>query len=47
VRLVQKPDEYARLSKGARKRYEEEQNWQVAGRQVMKRLEEAAASRRN
>ena len=43
TKLVRNPDEYNRLSLGARKRYEEEQNWQVAGRRVMKLLEEVVA----
>jgi glycosyltransferase involved in cell wall biosynthesis len=47
TRLVQNPDKYARLSAGARQRYDREQNWQVAGKAVMKLMEEAAASRRN
>jgi glycosyltransferase involved in cell wall biosynthesis len=47
VKLARNQDEYARLSLGARKRYEEEQNWQVAGQRVMKMLEEATTSRRN
>jgi glycosyltransferase involved in cell wall biosynthesis len=46
-RLVQNPDEYARLSAGARLRYDREQNWKVAGKAVMKIMEEVAASRRN
>jgi glycosyltransferase involved in cell wall biosynthesis len=47
ARLAQSPEEYARLSLGARKRYEQEQNWHVAGQRVMRVLEEVAASRRN
>ena len=47
TKLFQNPEEYARLSLGARRRYEQEQNWNVAGRRVMKVLEQAAASRRN
>ncbi len=47
TRLARSPDEYARLSLGARNRYEQEQNWLVAGRRVMRILEEAAVSRRN
>jgi glycosyltransferase involved in cell wall biosynthesis len=47
MELARNPGEYARLSAGARQRYEQEQNWQVAGRRVMKAMEEAAASRRN
>jgi len=43
TKLVRCPGEYTRLSVGARKRYEEEQNWEVAGRRVMKILEEVAA----
>ena len=47
IKLVRNRDEYARLSLGARRRYEREQNWQVAGQRVMKILEEAATSRQN
>jgi glycosyltransferase involved in cell wall biosynthesis len=47
TRLVRNPEEYTRLSAGARKRYEDEQNWEVAGRRVMKILEEVTALRRN
>lgn len=47
TKLVRNPGEYTRLSLGARKRYEEEQNWEVAGRRIMRILEEAAALPRN
>ena len=40
ARLVRNPSEYTRLSVGARRRYEEEQNWSVAGARVMKSLDE-------
>jgi len=46
-RLARKPDEYTRLSIGARQRYEAEQNWQVAGQRIMKILEDVVASRKN
>jgi glycosyltransferase involved in cell wall biosynthesis len=45
--LLKSPDHYTRLSAGARKRYEEEQNWDVAGKRMMAVLEEAVASRGN
>ena len=41
--LVRNPAEYVRLSAGARRRYEEEQNWRVAGKRIMKALEEVVA----
>lgn len=47
ARLVRNPREYTRLSAGARKRYEEEQNWQVAGKRVMQILNEVVASHRH
>ena len=47
VRLVQNPEEYARLSIGARDRYEREQNWEAAGKRVMQVLGEVVASRRH
>jgi glycosyltransferase involved in cell wall biosynthesis len=47
LRLVQNPEEYTRLSIGARDRYEREQNWEAAGKRVMNVLEEVVASCRN
>lgn len=46
VRWVRNPHEYAGLSVGARRRYEQEQNWEVAGSRVMKVLEQVVASYR-
>jgi glycosyltransferase involved in cell wall biosynthesis len=46
TKLIRNPDKYRLLAVGARKRYEEEQNWDVAGRRVMQIVEQAA-SRRN
>ncbi len=47
TRLVRNPGEYLRLSSGARQRYEREQNWQSAGKQMIRVLDEIVASRRN
>jgi glycosyltransferase involved in cell wall biosynthesis len=47
TKLVHNPLEYTRLSLGARRRYEEEQNWDVAGKRVMRILQSVCASRRN
>jgi glycosyltransferase involved in cell wall biosynthesis len=41
--LFRNPEGYRRLSVGARHRYESEQNWEVAGKRVMKILEEVVA----
>lgn len=47
TRLVRNPGEYVRLSFGARQRYEREQNWQSAGKQMIRVLDEIAASHRS
>jgi glycosyltransferase involved in cell wall biosynthesis len=46
LRLVRNPGEYTRLSIGARNRYEQEQNWDAAGKRVMQVLEEVVAASR-
>ena len=45
-RLVHNPDEYKRLSIGARTRYDQEQNWEVAGKRVMRKLETIMSEQR-
>jgi glycosyltransferase involved in cell wall biosynthesis len=45
TRLLQNPDDYRRLSAGARDRYDREQNWGVVGKRVMQILQEIVASR--
>lgn len=47
LRLVRNPDEYTRLSLGARDRYDREQNWETAGKHMMRVLEQVVSSRRN
>jgi glycosyltransferase involved in cell wall biosynthesis len=44
LHLVQNPGEYTRLSNGARDRYERVQNWDTAGKRVMRILEEVVAA---
>jgi len=47
LELIRNPDEYRRLAFGARSRYEQLQNWDVAGKRVMRALEEVVSSVRN
>jgi glycosyltransferase involved in cell wall biosynthesis len=44
TKLLRDPEEYRRLSLGARQRYEQEQNWEVAGKRVIKVLEQVVAT---
>jgi glycosyltransferase involved in cell wall biosynthesis len=46
VGMVRNPDEYQRLSIGARKRYEREQNWEASGKCAMRVLEEVVTHSR-
>jgi len=41
--LISEPERYYALCEGARRRYEEELNWEVAGKQVYRVLQEAIA----